>query len=34
VKKALSSLGFTGLALFEGGWDAWTGAKKPEETAQ
>jgi rhodanese-related sulfurtransferase len=34
VKKSLASLGFTNLALFEGGWDAWTDAKEPEERAQ
>jgi len=34
VKKSLASLGFTNLALFEGGWAEWTNAKKPEETAQ
>lgn len=34
VKKALTSLGFTNIALFEGGWDAWSGAKRPEETGQ
>jgi 3-mercaptopyruvate sulfurtransferase SseA len=34
VKKSLASLGYTNLALFEGGWSEWTNAKKPEETAQ
>lgn len=34
VKKSLASLGFTNLALFEGGWSGWTNAKKPEEAAQ
>jgi len=34
VKKSLSALGFTNIALFEGGWGEWTNAKKPEETAQ
>jgi len=34
VKKSLASLGFTNLALFEGGWGEWTNAKKPEETAR
>jgi rhodanese-related sulfurtransferase len=34
VKKSLASLGFTNLALFEGGWSGWTNAKKPEETTQ
>ena len=33
VKKSLASLGYTNLALFEGGWNAWTNAKKPEEAA-
>lgn len=28
VKKALAALGFTNLALFEGGWSEWTNAKK------
>lgn len=32
VKNALSSMGFTNLSIFEGGWNAWTGAKKREET--
>lgn len=31
VKSSLASLGFTNLALFEGGWGEWTNAKKPEE---
>jgi len=31
VKKSLAALGFTNLALFEGGWSDWTNAKKPEE---
>jgi len=34
LKKSLASLGYTNLALFEGGWGEWTGAKKPEETAE
>ena len=34
VKKSLSALGFSNIALFEGGWSDWTNAKKPEETAQ
>jgi 3-mercaptopyruvate sulfurtransferase SseA len=34
VKKSLAALGFTNLALFEGGWSGWTNAKKTEETAQ
>lgn len=34
LKKSLAALGYTNLALFEGGWGEWTGAKKPEESAQ
>lgn len=34
VRKSLSDLGFTNLALFEGGWSEWENAKKPEETVQ
>jgi len=34
VKDSLASLGFTNLALFEGGWDAWTSANRPEQTSQ
>jgi len=33
VKKSLAALGYTNLALFEGGWSAWTSAKKQEEVA-
>ena len=33
VKKALTSLGYTNLALFEGGWGAWTSAIETEEVA-
>ena len=32
VRDALSSMGFTNLAIFEGGWNAWTSAKKIEAT--
>jgi len=32
VKTSLTALGFTNIAIFEGGWGAWTTAKKPEET--
>jgi len=32
VKTSLTALGFTNIAIFEGGWSAWTTAKKPEET--
>ena len=32
VRNALSSMGFTNLSIFEGGWHAWTGARKREET--
>lgn len=31
LQKSLSALGFTNIALFEGGWGEWTNAKKPEE---
>jgi len=34
VKKSLSALGYQNLALFEGGWNAWTKAKKPQESTQ
>lgn len=34
VKTSLTALGFTNIAIFEGGWSAWTSAGKPEETAQ
>lgn len=34
LKKSLASLGYTNLALFEGGWGEWTAAKKPEETSE
>ena len=34
LKKSLGALGYTNLALFEGGWDEWTTAKKPEETSE
>lgn len=33
VKKSLAALGFTNLAIFEGGWSEWTSAGKPEEIA-
>lgn len=32
VKTSLTALGFTNIAIFEGGWGEWTNAKKPEET--
>ena len=31
VKKALSSLGFANVVVFEGGWAEWTKAGMPEE---
>ena len=34
VKKSLKALGYTNLAMFEGGWAAWTEAKKREEVAK
>ena len=34
VKKSLKTLGYSNIALFEGGWAAWTGAKKTEEVAK
>jgi 3-mercaptopyruvate sulfurtransferase SseA len=33
VRKSLAGLGYTNLAVFEGGWSEWTAAGKPEETA-
>lgn len=33
VKKSLASLGFTNLAIFEGGWSEWSGSGKPEEVS-
>lgn len=32
VRKSLVALGFTKIALFEGGWNEWSQAGKPEES--
>jgi rhodanese-related sulfurtransferase len=34
VARALADRGFTQLAVFEGGWEEWTSAGKPEEGAR
>ena len=34
VRNSLTALGFTNLALFEGGWSTWTDARKEEEISK